>query len=204
MIEFQRVDLSGCPTATGLVIAIDVIRAFTTASYLFGAGVSEILLVSTLEEAFDLRERFPGSLLCGEVKGLRPAGFDLGNSPAALAGLDLAGKRVIQRTSAGTQAVARLQPAQVTFVLTGLLGEGYGDEDAACADALEALLRGQPVDWDAIHSRVRTSKSAAYFDGSRPDFPPADLERVLAVDAFDFALRVERAAGLHILQPEWV
>ena len=37
--------------ATGHVVVIDVLRAFTTAAYAFAAGIEEIELVATPEEA---------------------------------------------------------------------------------------------------------------------------------------------------------
>src|SRR6266540_3715942 len=54
-----------CGDATGAVIAIDVLRAFTTAAFAFAAGARDILLVSTVGEALALRERFPGSFVMG-------------------------------------------------------------------------------------------------------------------------------------------
>ena len=67
-----------------VVVVIDVIRAFTTAAVAFERGVTEIACVPSTEAARDLRRRHPGSLLAGEVNGLRPAGFDFGNSPYEL------------------------------------------------------------------------------------------------------------------------
>ena len=41
----------------GVVVVIDVLRAFTTAAFAFDRGADEILLVSTVEEAFEVREQ---------------------------------------------------------------------------------------------------------------------------------------------------
>jgi 2-phosphosulfolactate phosphatase len=43
--------LAGAREATGVVVVIDVMRAFTTAAYAFAAGIREIELVATVEEA---------------------------------------------------------------------------------------------------------------------------------------------------------
>ena len=152
-----------CDQAEGTVIVIDVVRAFTTAAFAFSAGAIEVVLVGGVDEALALRDRMPDAWVMGEVDGLQPEGFDLGNSPAALAGLDLAGRRFIQRTSAGTQGVVcssdraerllacslccaaatarrvrELAPDIVTMVVTGIQAGGRennnGDEDVACAD----------------------------------------------------------------------
>ena len=135
--------------------------------------------VGTVEQALDLRARFPGALAIGEVDGYPIDGFDFGNSPSALLGQNLAGRRLIQRTSAGTQglvrslkaetlfagslvcaaatarAIARSAPDSVTLVATGVFPGRDGDEDIACADYLAALLRGEPIDTAALVRRVR-------------------------------------------------
>ncbi len=110
-IRFEYFTLENCATATGMVVVIDVLRAFSTAAYAFAAGAAEILLVSEVEQALNLRRRFPHSLAMGEVNGLPIPGFDLGNSPSELVSKDLNGLRLIQRTSAGTQGVVRSQGA---------------------------------------------------------------------------------------------
>ena len=58
-------------------MVVDVLRAFTTTAYAFDRGAKEIILVSTIEEAFELRERDGDYLLVGEVNGLPIDGFDL-------------------------------------------------------------------------------------------------------------------------------
>src|SRR5262249_8681441 len=155
----------------------------------------------TVEEALALRARFPGALAMGEVGGYPIDGFDFGNSPSALLGQNLSGRRVIQRTSAGTQglvrslkadmlfagsfgcgaatarAIARSAPESVTLVATGVFPGRDGDEDIACADYLAALLRGEPIDIAALLRRVRDSHSGRLFaDPSDPVFPPSDLD----------------------------
>src|SRR5262245_46927548 len=109
---FHYTNLEDCQTATGVVIVIDVLRAFSTAAYAFSLGAREILLVSTVEEALSLRPQIPHSKAMGEVNGLRPHGFDFGNSPTYLSKEDLSGKTMIQRTTAGTQGVVRSQNAE--------------------------------------------------------------------------------------------
>jgi 2-phosphosulfolactate phosphatase len=162
--------LETCAQAGGLVVVIDVIRAFTTACYAIEAGIEEIILVGEVEEALALRQRIPNALIMGEVGGNNVYGFDYGNSPAALDGLDLTGCTMIQRTSSGTQGVVlstaaetilaasfvcvgataryiqSLAPPRVTLVVTGIRPDNRGDEDAACADYLARLLQGDMPD----------------------------------------------------------
>ena len=223
-MRIERATLETCGEAMGTVVAIDVIRAFTTAAFAFAAGAQEIVLVGEVEEALALRERFPGSLVMGEVSGLRPEGFDYGNSPSALIGLDLSGRRLIQRTSAGTQGIVRSQraeallassfvcasatvrhlqrqsPESVTFVVTGVFPGVNGDEDAACADYLAALLRGKSPNIAPFVQRVCDSSEGHFFDESPPGSPLSDLECCLSVDRFDFAMVVERRNGLMVME----
>jgi len=223
-MKIRQATLETCSEATGTVIAIDVIRAFTTAAFAFAAGVRDIVLVGEVEEALALRQRMPGSLVMGEVSGLRPEGFDYGNSPSALVGLDLSGRRLIQRTSAGTQGVVRSRRAEallassfvcasatasylkhqspefVTFVVTGVFPGADGDEDFACADYLAALLRDESPNVAPYLQRVRDSSEGHFFDESPPRSPLSDLECCLSVNCFDFAMVVERRNGLLVMQ----
>ena len=225
-MEIRRASLDTCPGATGTVVVIDVLRAFSTAAYAFAAGASEILLVSTVDETFSLRAQRLGSLAMGEVGGLKPERFDYGNSPYEISVQDFAGQPLIQRTSAGTQGVVRSSradtllassfvcaratadfigrhaPETVTFVITGLGPDGRGDEDAACADYIEALLRGEALDIQKFVDRVRNSpQGRALADPDLPEMFAFDLEYCLMVDRFDFVLQVHRRNGVLIMKP---
>ena len=97
--------LQGARDATGTAVIIDVFRAFTTAAFCIGVGAREVVIVGTPDEAFAIRDRDPSVFLTGEV-GSRPIdGFDAGNSPSQIVALDLSGRRVVQRSSSGTQGV---------------------------------------------------------------------------------------------------
>lgn len=223
-MKLNQITLDECEQTTGLVVVIDVLRAFTTAAFAFAAGASEIRLVSKAEEAFAGREGWPDALLMGEEHGRFIPGFDFGNSPSALDGLDLNGRRLIQRTSAGTQGVVRstqadtvlaasfvcaratvrairaLRPEQVTFVNTDSRPGGYGEEDRACSDYLAALLRGEQPDPAPFLARVRESRNGRFFATSTfSDLPATDLACATDLDRFDFAMRARREDGMWLL-----
>ena len=157
----------------------------------------------------------------GEVGGMRPPGFDFGNSPHELSTADVAGKRLIQSTRAGTvgvcavpaglpifaaslttarataRAVLRDSPAEVTLVAMGMRGEMRTDEDELCALYLRNLLEGRSPDPMAIAALVRSSAEAGkYGDPRQPHFHRGDLELATAVDCFDFAVPVTVEDGL--------
>ena len=54
-MEFHRASLETCANATGAIVVIDVLRAFSTSAYAYAAGVQDITLVSTIPEAFNLQ-----------------------------------------------------------------------------------------------------------------------------------------------------
>lgn len=201
------------PEARGVCVVIDVLRAFTTAAFAFSAGAQEIAFVSTPEEAFLKHQNDPSLLLMGECEGLHIEGFHFENSPSELGSATLSGRKMVQRTSSGTQGVIgcnhashilvssfvvaeatvkhilQLKPTHVSFIATG---RSNGDEDVALADYLAARLKGQPIDLKHCLERVRTSPAAqrmlkgpiSYENGM------IDLELALKVDLFHFAMEV--------------
>jgi 2-phosphosulfolactate phosphatase len=224
-MNINRATLQDCHKATGTVVVIDVLRAFTTAAYAFDAGAQDITLVSTIKQAFALKKQMPGALLMGEADGLPILDFDLSNSPAELEAYDLRGRRLIQRTTSGTQGVVRstqadtlltsslvcasataryiqrTNPVSLTFVISGHRPGGWGDEDAACADYIEAQLSGNKPNTEQIFERVRKSPPGQKFsDPLQPDFKEADLEYSLKMDRFGFAMLVERSNGLLVMK----
>lgn len=223
-MKFHYTNLETCHKATGVVVVIDVIRAFTNAAFAFSRGAKEIYPVSGVDEALQLKALIPNSLVCGEVGGLPPEGFDFGNSPTQTNALDLNGKVVIQRTGAGTQGIARsekaskiiaasfvvarqtvaylqkLSPSEVTFVATGQTFDG-GEEDLACAEYLEALLRGDSPDPTPFLERVRNSNDAKiFYNPQMSQFPEFDLVHCTSLDKFDFAMPVIRENGHHVMR----
>jgi 2-phosphosulfolactate phosphatase len=224
-MNFRYTNLETCHSAIGLIVVIDVIRAFTNAAFAFSRGAKEIYPVSTVEEALKLKAEVPNSLACGEVGGMPPEGFDFGNSPTQTKTLDLRGCVIVQRTGAGTQGIVRsvnadsmlaaslvvanatvmhirnLGPDHVTFVITGQLSDERGDEDLACAEYFEALLRGQGPDPAPYIDRVYKSRDALFhLDPNLPEFPASDLDYCTNIDAFDFAMLVTKENGRSVMR----
>jgi Phosphosulfolactate phosphohydrolase and related enzymes len=213
-LEIVKVDfVKGAKAATGVVVVIDVFRAFTTACVCFAKGAQRVVAVGNSDKALGLR-RGDNTLLLGERFGKRIEGFDFGNSPTDVAAVDLTGKTIVHTTHAGTQglvnatqasaiftgalvnakatvlAIKALQPQRVTLVRMGLNAEQASDEDSACADYLEALLLAQPVDEPKILDELRASPySQRFFDPNQPWSPASDFDWCLRFNCFDFALR---------------
>ena len=220
--------LPGARQATGHVAIIDVFRAFTTAAVALANGADRIIMVGEVAEALALKSSGAGHLCVGEVEGLAPAGFDFGNSPFALQALDLSGRTLIQRTSAGTQgivaaaahatrlyasslvtatatarALARGQPDRITLVAMGKGGERRTDEDELCALHLRTLLEGRSGDPEAVRRLIRAAGEAPRFREARPPhLYPEDLEIALDIGRYDFAVRVVLEAGRPVARKE--
>lgn len=220
-MEFHRYTLEDCHNATGIVLVIDVLRAFSTAAYAFSRGTKEIRLVSGIQEALDLKAKLANAKAMGEVGGLPPEGFDFGNSPTRILEQDLTGITLVQRTGAGTQGAVRavnakvmlatsfvvaqatmdyvlkLKPDEISLVITGGMGN---DEDVACADFLEKRFVGQQADEQTFIKRVYASRDALEHMEEHPQFPYSDLDYCSRINAFDFALPIERKDGFLIMQ----
>ena len=63
-----------------LTVVIDVLRATSTATQALASGYRRVLVAETIDRALELRK--PGRVLAGERQGVKPPGFDQGNSPA--------------------------------------------------------------------------------------------------------------------------
>src|SRR5438045_7283909 len=95
--------IDGARQARGTVVVIDVLRAFTVSAYALAGGARECRLVRTVAEARELAARTPGAVICAEEEALPVEGIAISNSPTMVRELDLDGRVLIQRSSAGTQ-----------------------------------------------------------------------------------------------------
>ncbi|NND75422.1 MAG: 2-phosphosulfolactate phosphatase [Ilumatobacter sp.] len=226
MQQLARWELSG---VIGAVVVVDVIRAFSTAAYAFGAGASEIYLVDSVEEALAFKAAHPGSLAMGEDRGRRPDGFDFPNSPAMVGRADLQGRTLVQRTSAGTRGVVAAQDAtrlwaaslavasataaavrssdlgEPTYVITGLVDhrpDRAAADDILTAEVIDALRLGESVEPESVSAALLATEEARLTLALGPDHcDPTDIDLASRVDEFDFAMEVERtAAGLRLVR----
>jgi 2-phosphosulfolactate phosphatase len=202
-------------------VIVDVFRAFTTAAFCVAAGAREIVLVNDHEQALAMKRADPKLFLSGEIDGRPIPGFDVGNSPSAIERLDLGGRRVVQRTSSGTQGVVAATGAhaivlgsfviaaatvrylsvrakEVTIVAMGQNALEDADEDLACARYLAAALDREQPTMPAVG--LLADRDAQGW----PDwFPRRDAELALEIDRFSFALPVRREDGLLVARPHY-
>ena len=213
--------LAGAATAHAATVVIDVFRAFSAAAYAFAAGAPEIVLVEDVYEAVATAERFPGSILMGEVDGTKPTEFDLGNSPGEIVAQPelVRGRTIIHRSSAGTRsartalgngahplyvaslvvasatAAALAGESTVTLVSSGLSGTLPAEEDDLCADVIARLLRGDKTGLERVGPTTATTERAQYLREATFAHPD-DVRLCCDTDRFDFAMRAEEIEDL--------
>jgi 2-phosphosulfolactate phosphatase len=189
MKVYIKSGLHGAKTARGTGVIIDVFRASSTICAILACGARCILPVRFLKEALELKKSYPNLLVIGERRGLRPTGFDYGNSPYDMSRLCLRNRTVIFRSSAGSRAIldARKacagalliggfvnaggivryikdkEPKEVSLIAVGTVGLGVfrkAVEDQLCAQYIKDLLEDVNTDFGKIKTRIQTGEGA--------------------------------------------
>lgn len=97
------------------IVAVDVIRATTTAVTAVAAG-RRCFPVETVEAAVALAATLENPLLVGELGGSMPYGFDMNNSPAELLARDDVDRPVILLSTSGTRLMCGTRQSQGVYV----------------------------------------------------------------------------------------
>lgn len=159
-------------------IVIDTLRGASTIVTALACGVEEIIPVTHDEQAFNLKQQ--GIVIAGESRGVKLAGYDLGNSPIELLA------RVEQKpfkamafktsnlipllcalpyawicSSLNMEAIA-FRLAGRNHCLIAANGEHGVSEDLAVAVALHARINGTPFDETLIAHFIRESPAAGH------------------------------------------
>ncbi|MEU4955418.1 2-phosphosulfolactate phosphatase [Streptomyces lavendulae] len=212
-------DLAETPS---VAVVVDVMRAYTVAAWAFARGAEKIVLAGSLGEALELKARHPDWVALKD--GPAAPGFDLVNSPGLLRCVDLGGRTVVQKTTAGTvgalavkdaslvlcagfvvaEATARLLRARgcdgVTYVVTG--EDGRADEDLACAQYIAGRAAGSGTGPAGFLRRAATSRAATELAGGvREGVHPDDVALCLDLDRFPFAMVATPEDSLMVLRP---
>lgn len=214
---------NGALAARGVVVIVDVFRAFTCAPLLFSMGIEKLFLIPTPEQAFALKEKDRDLILVGEVSGIPIKGFDLGNSPSEILRKGSAffkGRTVLQRTSSGVQGallalnvaeevllgsyalagptaqyILSKKPETVSLVAMGWELKERAPEDEWCVRYLSQLLGNGSYDHnEALREIVFHKTTQRFLHGEADYFPPEDPLICLQRDVYDFALRAEKQA----------
>ena len=107
-VHFTPEEVSPDDVSRTTAVVIDVVRATSCIVEAIANGASAIFPAVSVDEALRMRALLGrgGALLCGERKGVRIDGFDLGNSPAEFTPAAVGGMRLVMTTTNGTKAFA--------------------------------------------------------------------------------------------------
>ena len=217
--------IEGVKKARGLTVVIDVFRAFTFEPYAFSRGVKKIIPVGTYEQAMALKEKHPEYLVAGEDKGEKLPNFDFGNSPSEIENLDLTGKTLVHRSSAGIQGIVNAKnadeiitasfvnadavvkyilaknPETVSLCCMGLLATSETEEDTLCAEYIKDRLQGGNRDFTNDIKDLKFTSGAKFFDEKqRSVFPQRDFELCTKLNTFDFVLKAKNIDGQIVIE----
>jgi 2-phosphosulfolactate phosphatase len=115
--ELQFTDTRG---KTG--VAIDVLRATSTAVTAISNGCASFTPITTVDETRERVKKFAIAtvLLGGAKNGIKPEGFDVGNSPLEYVREVVEGKHILFSSSNGTQAMHGLKGSEEILIASFL------------------------------------------------------------------------------------
>lgn len=196
----------------GIVVTIDVLRAFSTACYIMDKNPLRLEITASTPYAVKSKKYNKNLILLGEDHGRDINGFDYNNSPAQIKKADLTGKDVLLRTTAGTNTMVRIpddstvftgsfvnaeatvqviqamHPDMVTFVPTS--HKYLNNEDFKCAAYMKSLFEGRALSLSEIRRTLRNHPTSHGFIVEPENrFSKKDYALCLKENIFPFALR---------------
>jgi len=103
-VELRTSDTINAVKRGDVIVIIDVLRCSSTIITALANGASKIITTPTVRKAKQMKKRNPEYVLAGERKGLKPKGFELGNSPSEFTRRKIHGRSIILTTTDGTKA----------------------------------------------------------------------------------------------------
>jgi 2-phosphosulfolactate phosphatase len=174
-LNVTEVDPALLPDAA--VVVIDVVRATTSILEALANGARAIYPTASTEEAVKLLSSLgrEDTLVCGERKGVKIEGFDLGNSPSEFARKVVEGKRIVMSTTNGTVALAGVQDARrviaCAFTNLGAVTDAVREEEelvVLCAGRMGRFSLDDAVCAGHLLKRLGIDEgSAAHNDATR-------------------------------------
>lgn len=176
-----------------IVLMIDVMRASTTICAALNNSAKEIIAIDTVDKAVQLysnlsrESRFIG----GERNGVKPSGFDAGNSPDDYPEELVKGKTVIVTTTNGTPLFQKCKKAKAKLVA------GFINHNAVL-EHIEALIAADPTITEVAVLCAGSDSRLAYEDtlcaGAYID---SIINRFTNVEITDTALAAKSLYQMH-------
>jgi len=200
-------------TINGFTIVVDVLRAFSVSYFINANNPKKYIVVDSIEQAFELKNKIKNSILIGERQGIKIEGFDFGNSPTEIIDKDFNNKIIIHTTTAGTKGLLAQKPENLvvagSFVNAAALveyiqknnieiiniyctapkGTVFGEEDYYFAEYLKSVLLGKSVDFDNIFKILKQGTGVGF---SEKGFAPySDFAYCMELNKFNKILKRE-------------
>ena len=212
-----------------VAVVIDVLRCSSTIATALHNGALGVIPVKTLAEARALHRKNPNFILAGERGGVKPEGFQLGNSPREFTRDIVEGRYIILTTTDGTRTLAGVSGTRLVFVASFLNAEtvveaslreagrlkagitlvaagrmrGFSLEDHLCAGLLASRLveAGAKPD-DAAYAAILAYKQAEkdLLGHVRRGAHARGLESLGLGEDVDYCIRVDVMAVLPVLE----
>jgi 2-phosphosulfolactate phosphatase len=179
---------------TDVAVVVDVLRASSTIVEALAAGYRRVFCCSSVATARDLQS--DGRVLAGERDCVRVPGFELGNSPAAVAATDCHGQELVLATTNGSPAVVAASSA-ARRVLIGCLLNLRAVLDAIEADTAVTIVCSGTDGRPALEDVYAAGRLVAALAGTRSDAAHV-AERVASAYAAPLDPLVESEDGARL------
>ena len=114
-LGFTARDIARAVQRKDVIIVIDALRCCSTIVTALANAADGVIPTTTVREARMLHLKRPELLLAGERSGIKPKGFDLGNSPLEFSSQRVKEKSIILTTTSGTKAIISSKGAKYVF-----------------------------------------------------------------------------------------
>ncbi len=115
-LGFTAKDIAKAVQRKDVIVVIDVLRCSSTIIAALANAADGVIPTRTVREARMLHQKHPELILAGERGGIKPKGFDLGNSPLEFNSRKVKGKKIILTTTSGTKAMISSKDAKYVFI----------------------------------------------------------------------------------------
>ena len=184
------------------VAIIDVLRATSTITKAIDSGTSALFPVAGIEVARDTAAKLGDALLCGERMGIKPEGFDLGNTPLEFSEERVGGRRVVLASTNGTKALARYADSKALIAASLLNAGAAADFLIASGEDIILVCAGQDGTFgaeDAICTGLiidRMKEAGLSFEMTDPGWAALTLYRACKHDIPGSVRQCDHAAYL--------
>lgn len=188
-VRFTIPEVDAGELAGATTVVVDVLRATSSVVTALARGARAIIPAASTEDALRLVQSLgrDDTLLCGERRGLRIEGYDLGNSPREFTAETVADRRLVMNTTNGTRAFLAAEGSDrvvaASFLNLAAVVDAVADterllvvcagredvfalEDALCAGLLLRRLEERDV---ALHPGDAARAALALVQDHAPD-----------------------------------